>query len=577
MPSFYVWPDGSIQSTPPWAQAEMGPPRPADEVLRARGAFGGESAQAARAAAMEADLAARNAPYQPGQPQAAPQSRGFFSMPEARSGVRAAAPGLAKIPEYVARGASVVGSGVARASPALGPIVEIAREGPVIVNPESSAGDRAAAVGRGTGRLSAATAAGGLGMAAGGPMLAVPAAIGGYFGADQLIQRGVEPVSRWFQAMNPAGFSPEALALANQGEPSGGAFAAERAPTQPVRPVDAANASPQPYPYLSDADKAAIYGPKPQQQVLVPATQPRQPQQQVMPALAPPETAAQHGGGAQTQAAQILERLSSRSDALFDQFQQESRRIDRAVEDYNRQSGAMIPRNLSAMDKFGILAKALGAAAVVAAFPGLGILAGLGAGAIVGAKGLERARGALSEDAQKRRAELAAQMQMDIGRSKDRMGALTDIMKFTGEAANEAAGTAESARQFDTSEQRLRNQQRLDAAKAASQGLVPFRREDGTIVYVMPRPGLELGKGETPEMVRYGGRQEQYVSDDIMRAATARVAAMEVGADGKPRSFSEIYNEMASAYGLPVIAGAAAPLDKVSPDLRQRIAQFVQP
>jgi len=240
------------------------------------------------------------------------------------------------------------------------------------------------------------------------------------------------------------------------------------------------------------ADAASQIQPAPQRQGAL-----QQPGQQVTPVQQPEQ---------QDFAIQPNERTVRAATDTFglQELQDENEAINRLADAYQQRTGQAIPQELSAMDKFQVLAKGLGIGLLVAAFPGFGVAAGLGLGLAASGDELGKRRGALAAGAQQGfendQANLANVMEMAKAR---RQNLLDQISIRTG-----AEERAERARQFDRTalqgdrkigidERELGlEQQRINALReqAAHQGAQLLAGENGNAFFVF-RDGRRVDTG----------------------------------------------------------------------------------
>lgn len=186
------------------------------------------------------------------------------------------------------------------------------------------------------------------------------------------------------------------------------------------------------------------------------------------PTGAAPAEAAAAVVPAQTVAPQPAEMPQSTIDDAIKQYRSEIGRIDQAFEEYKNQTGMVAPKELTPADKWSILARGLGVAALVAAFPGAGLLMGLGAGGLAGSSAFDQARRQKELDAQAARDQLGKQFDQRRQIEKDRMGAL-------GELLTTAVKRDEGMQDRNAAQSRL--EQELAARREAAAMEAALRRE----------------------------------------------------------------------------------------------------
>jgi hypothetical protein len=345
--------------------------------------------------------------------------------PTLRETLRAETPTLRRGAELAGRGAKAAWSIAKPALPfgvgAAIPAMELYREWDVIGDPEAPLGDRLAA----TGRTAARTALTGggllLGSRVGHPY--VGAGIGGALAA----------------ALVPGRDEPAALP---------GIGSAEAAPP----PVEA--------PPKDDGFR--FYN--------VPPNSPAQAAQ-----------TAQAAGPGPVTARPVEGQLMPRTSIDWTQINRERERMDELMNRYAASSGEKVPSKLNAMDKFQILAKGLGVAAVMSAFPGFGLLAMLGAGALGAGDELGRRRAALAKGDSDARAEERQRMKDLMGMSAAQTQNVMDMTKMNLAREDEAYQRLDRNRRYN-----------LDAQKALAAGYQPVQAADGSLVYWNPATGAQI-------------------------------------------------------------------------------------
>lgn len=225
-------------------------------------------------------------------------------------------------------------------------------------------------------------------------------------------------------------------------------------------------------------------------------------EQAAQPALAPRAAPAQvTPQPAMQPATQQMPDFQSNLPGFMQRLDEEAARLEDVVARYEQQSGQVIPRELSKMDKFGILAKALGVGALVAAFPAFGILGGLGAGLLGGSSAYDAARGGLAADAEAQRQRLADNMKTRLDIGKQRMGALGDLMEVEQGREQDAYTRVKDARRFGLDQQR---EARL-ARQAQLEGSTLAVGDDGFYVRMFP-DGRTVKTDVRPQHGALGGR-----------------------------------------------------------------------
>lgn len=422
-----------------------------------------ENAARARTQTMLNPNLAANAMVPNAMPQQAPQvppqaaaRAPFWRLPQPGAGLSAALP-----PDAGLRaGLRSVASGTGRvARPALGaagalavPAVEAIDAAPVFMDPESTTLDKLAAASKGVGRGGATLAGAGIGQA----IIPVPflgAALGGaagFLGGDKLIEWGRDRLGVDTPPI------PKAV--------DGGATTAPpgRQAVQGVPPPAYLMRQPE-MPAAGRVVPQGALGPTvaaPQRIASIGAT--------TAPTGAAPAESAATVVPAQTIAPQPAEMPQSTIDDAIKQYRSEIGRIDQAFEEYKNQTGMVAPKELTPADKWSILARGLGVAALVAAFPGAGLLMGLGAGGLAGSSAFDQARRQKELDAQAARDQLGKQFDQRRQIEKDRMGAL-------GELLTTAVKRDEGMQDRNAAQSRL--EQELAARREAAAMEAALRRE----------------------------------------------------------------------------------------------------
>lgn len=394
--------------------------------------------------------------------------------PTLRETLRAETPTLRRGAELAGRGAKAAW-GIAKPALPFGvgaaiPAMELYREWDVIGDPDASLGDRLAATGRTAART--ALTGGGLliGSRVGHPY--VGAGVGGALAAALVPDRD-EPALPGIGSAQTAPPPAEAAPPADRKD-DGFRF-------YEVQPGKAAAASPA--------------------------------QQQPGPVMAAPAVEGQ---------------LMPRTGIDWTQIDRERERMDELMQRYAAGSGEKVPSKLSAMDKFQILAKGLGVAAVMSAFPGFGLLAVLGAGALGAGDELGRRRAALAKGDSDARAEERQRMKDLAGMSAGQVQNVMDMTKMDLAREDEAYQRLDRNRRFN-----------LDAQKAMTAGYQPVQAADGSLIYWNPATGAQVKAPGSPVASNKG------VSFSIPNAVTARAKIFQDQGDTVEESFRKAYESLA--------------------------------
>lgn len=205
-------------------------------------------------------------------------------------------------------------------------------------------------------------------------------------------------------------------------------------------------------------------------------------------------------------AAPVEGQLMPRTGVDDGQIRSEIARMDDLTKDYERRTGEIVPKDLAPMDKWMALAKGLGVAAMVAAFPGFGALAALGAGGLMGASSLDQRRRDLEAGAQQQRETMVDLYKQRGELQKTKLGALGDVLTAEGDRDKTEFQRQWKQREFDAAQaQALRNEAmeqarmanavRVAGVQAAGAGERPqlVTLNDGSLAYVSPRGVTNLG------------------------------------------------------------------------------------
>jgi len=478
-----------------------------DEVLRRAAA-----ARAANPALSEAEFNARVSP----QPQATPSAGARRVMsdifPE-KGGIRSIGRGIGGALAGAGSAAASGGRTLLRGTPLLGAGVSAYDVGRTLTDDEMSGYDKAADVSESISRGAGALAGGGIGSVLGGPVGAFIGGTAGYVAPGLIIGGANRRMNRNEQA-------PEAAP-----RPAGSAL------DPAFMRLDASSGD-----ALSESIRRGALGDKlydTLESASEPVRLPAQAVEQAAPTRSalqqvPQQQAPQQAVAQQPQQELVIQPNEQTVRAATDTFglqelQDENEAISRLADAYQQRTGQAIPQELSAMDKFQVLAKGLGIGLLVAAFPGFGVAAGLGLGLAAGGDELGKRRGALAAGAQQGfendQTNLANVMEMAKAR---RENLLDQISIRTG-----AEERAEQTRQFDVgarqTDRELGLKERdlaVQSQRLATQGYQ--QTVDGTtgeVVFVHPtRAPVRTGVTAPPQAAGRGALGVAYNPLEDIRA-----------------------------------------------------------
>lgn len=484
-----------INPTPGIVVGEVPPYSPynaeAEAAMRERAAF--EARARAAAGTPNAGASPRPSMFR------VPQTFGEFFSPGTKAAANATAEGVGRAIRALPAAVGTVGKGVGVAAL---PVAEVLRERNVLFGDQYDLGDKAAAVGRMAVRGVPATIGGIVGGIGGGRVAGRPGAIGGSVAGSVAGYKIGDAILNAFDSNTPGeaqGETNPTVALPSAppstAQDSFGVLADQQNP--PFKPFEiptfqfgqpAPSAAPQPAGLPARQSAPGSSDRMAERPALVGASVAQSP----VPAnydtgdLFSPEAKAQ------------IDKLTSRNDELSNLSKQ-----------YFKAQGMREPRGLTGSDKLQILAKGLGTAALIAAFPGAGLLLALGGGLVGGA-----------EEADSRRTANAAADQQYFTNASTVFGQQSKVLQeqikndqemlgLTNEAYNsrfnrnrQMAQDAMEQRKFDEEARRFglnyaqrERQIRQQAAAARNTGLVPIVGADGKTRLMRPTEGMEVPAG----------------------------------------------------------------------------------
>lgn len=203
------------------------------------------------------------------------------------------------------------------------------------------------------------------------------------------------------------------------------------------------------------------------------------------------------------------------------------------------------------MDKWSALAKGLGVGLLMTAFPGFGVLAALGMGGLGGALALEGKQRENKQDALAERQRLGDMFKTQSEMSKNRMGALSDLMK-----AEQGQQTfAEGQRQFNQNYALNAIKERRLANQASIEGAQLKQAANGEYVFMYPN-GMTRRTGQMGPLVTQSGQRYS-----VPGAVTGRMEALsKAGADPATLYQTALQQVTAEGGGSQLLPGVAEAL-----------------